>query len=157
MPRTHRLVRTQRVPTPIDDVFAFFAEAENLDALTPPFLRFRILTPTPVRMEVGARIEYGLSLFGVPFRWRTRITRWEPGVGFVDEQESGPYATWIHTHTFEADGDGTLIHDQVDYAMPFGPLGTLAHRLVVDRTLGRIFDFRRDAAAQRFSGGALRS
>lgn len=156
MPRMYRLARTQRVPTPIEDVFAFYAAAENLDALTPPFLRFRILTPTPIDMAVGARIEYALSLFGVPFRWRTRITRWEPGVGFVDEQESGPYATWIHTHTFEADGDGTLIHDQVDYAMPFGPLGTLAHRLVVDRTLGRIFDYRREAAAQRFADTAVR-
>ena len=154
MARTYRLVRTQRVAAPLDRVFAFFSKAENLDALTPPFLRFRILTPTPIVMREGARIEYALSLFGVRFRWRTRITVWERGVRFVDEQESGPYARWVHTHTFEADGDTTVIRDVVDYAMPLGPLGDLAHALVVERTLTRIFDFRQEATARRLGSAS---
>jgi ligand-binding SRPBCC domain-containing protein len=157
MTRMHRLVRTQRVEAPLDEVFAFFSEAENLDLLTPPFLRFRILTPTPIAMRPDARIEYALSLFGVPLRWRTRITVWESGVRFVDEQESGPYARWVHTHTFEPVDGGTIITDRVDYALPFGPLGALAHATFVERTLARIFDFRRDATARRFGGHGARS
>ncbi len=145
MARLHRLERTQRVERPLDAVFAFFADAANLEAITPRFLRFRILTPTPVEMRRGARIDYALSLFGVPTRWRTRITEWEPGVRFVDEQEAGPYAVWRHTHEFVPRGDATLVRDVVEYALPLGPLGALAHLLCVRRTLARIFDFRRDA------------
>lgn len=141
----HQLVRTQLVAAPLDEVFAFFSDAANLEALTPPFLHFRILTPLPIAMHVGARIDYQLSLFGVPLRWRTRITDWQPGRSFVDEQESGPYASWRHTHEFEARGDGTLMRDVVSYLEPFGALGGLAHVLFVGRTLDRIFDFRRDA------------
>lgn len=130
---------------PLDDVFAFFADAGNLELLTPRFLRFRILTPLPITMRAGARIDYALSLFGVPVRWRTLITVWEPGVRFVDVQESGPYAVWRHTHTFEARGADTLVRDAVDYALPLGPLGRLAHAVMVQRTLDRIFDFRGEA------------
>lgn len=147
--RLHRLERTLRVERPRDEVFAFFADASNLEAITPAFLRFRILTPAPIAMHPGARIEYALSLFGVPVRWRTRITVWEPGVRFVDEQESGPYAVWRHTHEFEPQGDATLVRDLVEYAMPFGPLGRLARALFVARTLERIFDYRRDAIRRR--------
>lgn len=134
-----------RVERPLAEVFAFFADAANLEAITPAFLRFRILTPQPVELRVGARIEYALSLFGVPLRWRTRITDWTPGVRFVDEQESGPYAVWRHTHAFEADGDATIVRDVVEYVEPLGPLGRVAHALFVRRALERIFDFRRDA------------
>ena len=143
--RLHRLERAQRVARPRDEVFAFFADAANLEAITPPFLRFRILTPVPIAMRPGARIEYALSLFGVPLRWRTHITVWEPGVRFVDEQESGPYAVWRHTHAFEAEDGATVVRDVVEYALPFGPLGRLVRALFVARTLGRIFDYRRDA------------
>jgi hypothetical protein len=146
MRRLHRLERTQRVALPLSEVFAFFSNASNLEALTPPFLRFRILTPMPVEMRVGAHIDYALSLLGIPIRWRTRITEWEPGVRFVDEQEEGPYAVWRHTHAFESEGpSSTTVRDIVDYSLPFGPLGSLAHALFVERALGRIFDFRRDA------------
>jgi ligand-binding SRPBCC domain-containing protein len=102
----------------------------------------------PVPMHTGARIEYRLSLFGVPARWKTRITDWQPGVRFVDEQESGPYTLWRHTHEFEAQGQSTIIRDRVEYLEPFGPLGRLAHVLFVKRTLDRVFDFRRDATAK---------
>ncbi len=101
-------------------------------------------------MRTGARIDYALSLFGIPLRWRTRITAWETGVRFVDEQESGPYAVWRHAHEFESDGASTLMRDVVDYSLPMGPLGSLAHALFVERTLGRIFDFRRQAIRRRF-------
>lgn len=151
--RAHRLVRTQSIPRPRESVFAFFADASNLEEITPPFLRFRILTPTPVEMRAGARIDYALSLFRIPLRWRTRIALWEPGVRFVDEQESGPYTAWRHAHEFESDGETTLMRDVVDYSLPFGPLGSLAHVLFVERTLGRIFDFRREAIRRRFDAG----
>lgn len=147
----HQLVRTQLVAAPLDEVFAFFSDAANLQALTPDFLHFRILSPMPIVMRAGARIEYQLSLFGVPLRWRTRITEWQPGRRFVDEQEEGPYALWRHTHEFEAHHDGTLMRDVVKYREPLGPLGALAHVLFVRRTLERIFDFRRDAVERLLS------
>ncbi len=143
--RLHQLSRTQVVAKPREEVFAFFSDASNLEALTPPFLRFRILTPLPIAMRAGTQIDYALSLFGAPVRWRTRIKEWQPGSRFVDEQESGPYALWVHTHEFESRGTSTLVRDVVHYAEPLGPLGAIAHVLFVRRTLDRIFDFRRDA------------
>ncbi|MFT3843373.1 MAG: SRPBCC family protein [Myxococcaceae bacterium] len=148
--KLHRLERTQRIPKPLDQVFPFFADAANLEALTPAFLRFKILSPLPIEMKAGAQIDYALSLVGVPVKWRTRITVWEPGVRFVDEQESGPYRVWRHTHRFEAQGSSTVMHDQVDYLEPLGPLGQVAHALFVERMLRRIFDFRREVIRQRF-------
>lgn len=148
MRRHHQLCRTQLIGRPFAEVFAFFSDASNLNALTPPFLHFRILTPLPIELRIGARIDYQLALFGVPLRWRTRITDWQPGRRFVDEQESGPYALWRHTHEFEARGESTLMRDVVDYALPLGPLGAVAHVFFVRRTLDRVFDFRRDAVAR---------
>jgi ligand-binding SRPBCC domain-containing protein len=147
-----RLERTTVVQRPLDEVFAFFADATNLEALTPSFLRFRILTPTPIEMRPGAHIDYALSLFGIPLRWRTRIAEWEPGARFVDEQERGPYALWRHTHTFEARGDATLVGDVVEYAVPLGPVGALAAALFVRRALDRIFDFRQHAIRRILEG-----
>ena len=148
----HRLERTQLIPRSCDEVFPFFADASNLEAITPPFLRFRILTPTPIEMRAGARIDFALKLFGVPVRWRTCSV--EPGVRFVDEQESGPYAFWRHVHEFEARGGSTMMRDTVEYAEPLGPLGRLAHALFVERTLDRIFDFRRDTIRRLFESNA---
>jgi len=155
MNRLCQLQRTQTVTGSKRDVFAFFADAFNLELITPAFLRFRILTPMPIAMKEGARIDYGMSLHGLPFTWRTRITRWEPESCFVDEQEWGPYALWRHTHRFEDQGDQTTMHDLVEYALPWGPLGALAHAFAVQRTLARIFDFRRDALRERFGAGAV--
>jgi ligand-binding SRPBCC domain-containing protein len=143
-----RLERTQLLPRPVDEVFAFFSDAANLEAVTPPFLRFRILTPLPIALGTGTRIDYALSLYGVPLGWRTLITRWEPGVCFVDEQERGPYALWRHTHEFEPHGRSTLMRDVVEFREPLGPLGSLAHVLFVARALERIFDFRRETTAR---------
>ena len=146
----YHLERSQRLPVRRDEVFAFFADAGNLQEITPPFLSFRILSTMPVAMRPGAKIDYSLVLFGIRFRWRTRITYWQPGVCFVDEQESGPYALWRHTHHFADEGQGTLMKDTVEYTLPLGPLGRLARWLFVRRTLDRIFDYRRDVIARRF-------
>lgn len=144
MARPHVLQRTQRVALPRGAVFAFFADAHNLEVITPSFLRFRIVTPGAIVIAAGALIDYRLSLFGVPFSWRTRIESYDPGREFVDVQLSGPYRRWRHVHAFEdADGGGTLVHDRVEYELPLGPLGEVAHALVVSRALRAIFDHRR--------------
>ena len=154
--RERILHRRQVLDVPIDEAFDFFSKAANLEAITPPFLRFRITTPGPIEMEVGALIRYRLRLRGVPVSWRTRIEAWDPPRGFVDRQLSGPYALWHHTHSFEAlDDSRTLMTDLVRYGQRFGPLGTLAEHLVVRRDLERIFDYRRDSIpALLASGGA---
>ena len=124
-------------------VFPFFADAGNLEAITPPWLAFNVVTPRPIEMRAGALIEYRLTLHWLPVRWLTRIEEWVPGERFVDQQLHGPYALWHHTHEFEADGpDHTLMRDTVRYALPFGPLGEVAHRLFVARDLEQIFNFR---------------
>ncbi len=120
----------------------FFERPENLEVLTPPFLNFRIVTPSPIEMREGARIEYVVRLFGVPMLWRSRIEGYAPGRGFTDVAERSPYAWWIHRHEFEACDGGTRVRDRIDYAPRFGPLGRLAHALFVRRMLERIFAFR---------------
>ena len=144
------LSREQTLPGSPDDVFEFFADAGNLEAITPPWLSFRIVTPRPIAMGPGTLIEYRLRLRGLPVSWLTRIEVWEPGVRFVDQQMRGPYALWHHTHEFAAEpGGGTRMTDTVRYALPFGPVGALGHALFVRRDLERIFDFRFDAVASR--------
>lgn len=147
----HTLRREQRLDGPPGDVFAFFADAGNLEAITPPWLAFEIVTPRPIEMAAGTLIEYRLRLRGLPLAWLTRIEVWEPGVRFVDRQLRGPYALWHHTHEFApaADGAGTVMRDTVRYALPLGPLGELAHALVVGRDLARIFDFRSEEIERR--------
>ncbi len=148
--REHILEREQLVPVTPESAFALFGDAANLEPMTPPWLRFRLLTPRPV-LRAGVRIDYRLALHGFPIRWTAEITEWEPGVRFVDEQLSGPFRLWHHTHTFEPRDGGTLIRDTVRYALPLGPLGTLARAAFVRRDLERIFDFRRDAAVRLLS------
>ena len=131
---------------PLDDVFAFFANAANLEAITPPELRFRILTPLPIEMREGALIDYRLSLYGVPFRWRTEIPTWEPGVRFIDQQISGPFRLWVHEHRFESLGPNRT-RVEVHYALPLEPLGRLAHPLVRQK-LDRIFHYRERGVAE---------
>ncbi len=132
-------------------MFGFFADAHNLEAITPPFLGFEVVTPKPIAMDESTLIEYRLKLHGVGLNWLTRIDVWEPGVRFVDRQLKGPYRLWHHTHTFEPDGASTLMRDVVRYALPLGPLGEVARAVVVKRDLGRIFDFRQAEIARRFN------
>jgi ligand-binding SRPBCC domain-containing protein len=137
------LEREQRLPRTPAEVFGFFADAHNLEALTPPLLRFRLVTPAPIAMGRGALIRYRLRVHGAPVSWLTQITEWDPPHRFVDEQMQGPYALWHHTHTFEGTRDGgTLMRDVVRYRIGFGPLGALADRLLVRRDIEAIFDFR---------------
>jgi ligand-binding SRPBCC domain-containing protein len=129
------------VPRPIDEVFAFFAAAENLERITPPELGFEIVTPLPIIMQAGTVIDYHLSLFGLRFGWRTAITSWQPPHRFVDTQLSGPYAQWIHRHAFATANGGTAMEDEVRYRLPVPLLGELGLP-VVRLQLGRIFRYR---------------
>jgi ligand-binding SRPBCC domain-containing protein len=145
----HVLEREQVLPGAPADVFPFFADARNLEAITPPLLRFEVVTPEPIEMRVGALIQYRLRLRGLPVSWLTSIQAWDPPHRFVDVQVRGPYALWHHTHEFAAHPDGTLMRDTVRYAIGFGPFGALAHRLVVARDLDAIFRFRADELRRR--------
>lgn len=137
----HTLHRVQRVPTPLDETFEFFARPENLARITPPWLGFRMVSDD-VRMREGLRIEYRVRPLGVPQRWVSEITAYDPPHRFVDEQVAGPYARWHHEHRFRAVDGGTEVTDTVTYALPFGPIGRLAHGLLVRRQLESIFDYR---------------
>ena len=142
------IVTEQHLPRPLDEVFDFFSRAENLAAITPPWLKFEITTPTPIEMKKGALIDYKIRVHGIPIRWRTEITDWDPPRGFVDEQTKGPYRVWIHRHTFEARDDGTLVRDTIQYR-PLG--GALTNALIVKRDLRKIFAYRYQAIAERLS------
>ncbi|HVM61088.1 MAG TPA: SRPBCC family protein [Verrucomicrobiae bacterium] len=135
------------LPRPPAEVFPFFADAGNLDLLTPPWLRFEILTPLPVEMKVGTLIDYRLRLHGWPIRWRTRIREWQPPVRFVDEQLRGPYWQWIHEHTFVEREGSTVVGDRVRYAVPGG---ALVNKLFVRRDVEKIFAYRQERLAARF-------
>ena len=149
---THRYVleRRQTVAASLKEVTHFFENPRNLEALTPPFLRFTIETDGDIAMKEGALIDYTISLHGLPMRWRTSIESYQPGVDFVDLQLKGPYKYWHHHHTFRAVFGGTEIGDKVTYELPWGPLGALAHNLFVKRQLTAIFDYREKVVAKKF-------
>ena len=144
--KSYTLERTQRVPTPLDDTFDFFSRPENLARITPPWLAFRMVSDD-ADMREGLRIEYRIRPLGVPQKWVSEITAYAPPHRFVDEQVKGPYAKWHHEHVFRSVDEGpmaggTEVTDTVTYALPFGPLGRLAHALVVRRQLESIFEYR---------------
>lgn len=146
----------QFLPVPLDEAFRFFDRPENLGEITPAALGFRMLTPSPVTMKEGAVIDYTIRVLGVPVRWTTLITSYDPPHGFVDLQLRGPYSFWHHTHSFRAVGGGTEMTDTVRYLLPFGPLGALVHALAVRRQVRKIFEHRSDAIARRFGADLLR-
>src|SRR5690349_18619650 len=142
MTTVYTLTREQWLPKPVELVFEFFSRPENLQSITPPWLDFRIVEAPP-NLAVGSLIHYSLRWRLVPLRWTTEITVWDPPRHFVDTQISGPYILWEHEHRFVPDANGTRIHDNVRYSLPFGFLGTLTHRAWVQSDLDKIFDFRR--------------
>ena len=148
--KIYRLERRQFVPAPLATVFEFFRDAANLEAITPAWVGFSFATPPPAELRVGTPIDYRIRLAGIPMRWRSRITAWDPPRRFVDVQERGPYALWEHTHLFEEHDGGVLMIDRVRYALPLGLLGRLTHALVVRRALARIFDHRSEVVRLRF-------
>lgn len=141
------LTTEQWFPRPREEIFPFFGDAANLEAITPPWLHFQVLTPRPIAMHAGTLIDYTLRLHRIPIRWRTEIAAWEPPVRFVDRQLKGPYHLWVHEHTFEEHQGGTLARDRVEYQVPGG---RLVHSLLVRRDLERIFTFRRQVLEQTF-------
>lgn len=154
MPKTYRLERSQFVPRPRSEVFPFFADAGNLESITPDFVGFRILTPRPIAMRAGTIIDYQIKLFGMPLNWRTEIESFDPPEEFVDVQRRGPYRLWRHTHRFLEQAGGTLLVDEVDYQLPAGPLGPLAHAVFVRRSLDRIFAHRQAVIDRLFGESA---
>jgi ligand-binding SRPBCC domain-containing protein len=145
----YTLERDQLIPLSPLETFDFFADAFNLETITPPWLQFEVATPPPIAMGAGTLIAYRLKLHALPMRWLTQIEEWEPGRRFADRQISGPYRLWHHTHAFGKDERGTVMRDLVHYALPLGPIGRLARAVLVRRDLDRIFDYRRDAVAAR--------
>ncbi|CAN5349203.1 SRPBCC family protein [soil metagenome] len=145
------LERQQRVKASRHEVFEFFADAANLEKMTPTQLGFTILTPQPIEMKKGALIDYKIKLYGIPMKWKTVIDEYEPEDRFIDVQLKGPYAVWRHTHTFaDAEGGGTELGDRVVYELPFGPLGRLVHAAFVKRQLAQIFDYRQGVMRELF-------
>ncbi len=140
--RTYLIEREQWLARPIEEVFSFFGDATNLEAITPAWLRFSVISTAPIAMGAGTLIEYRLCWRRMPLRWTTIIEAWEPPHRFVDTQLQGPYRLWHHTHTFETQMGGTRIRDEVRYQLPLGWLGVALHRLGIRRDLEAIFDVR---------------
>jgi len=130
------------VERPLEEVFNFFSRAENLQKVTPPQLQFHILTPLPIEMKTGTIIDYQLKIHHLPFSWRTEITEWDPPHKFTDIQVRGPYRKWIHQHFFEKSGDGTMMKDLLQYAIPGGIFATWINSLLVRKDIESIFRFR---------------
>jgi uncharacterized protein len=150
--RTSNLIRTlereQSIAAPLDEVFEFFAQAKNLEAITPPTLHFALRTPVD-DTQMASRISYRLRLHGIPFGWETLISHWQPPQSFIDVQLRGPYALWEHHHDFESRGAATLMRDRVVYVLPFYPLSSLVERFV-RRDVDAIFDYRASVIRERF-------
>lgn len=155
MDRSLRQLTTRLwVPQPLHEVFEFFADAHNLNELTPPWLRFEILNPAQIEMRVGALIDCRIRVRGLPMRWQSEITAWDPPHRFIDEQRRGPYRVWRHEHSLEEVDGGTAIVDIVDYLPRGGMLEPLIHRWFVRRDLERIFSHRVESLASRYGVAA---
>jgi ligand-binding SRPBCC domain-containing protein len=148
--KVYEFTAEQWVPRPIEEVFEFFTDAGNLEDITPPWLKFEIVTPRPIEMRAGALIDYKLRFHGVPMKWCTEITTWDPPHSFQDIQLRGPYSLWRHTHTFEAENGGTRLRDRVEYAIPFGVLGQLVHAISVRENVRSIFAYRNTRIREHF-------
>ncbi len=141
---THKLKTSVTLPLGIEKAFSFFADASNLERITPGELCFQILTPQPMEITEGTEIDYRLCLYSLPLRWRARITNWNPPHRFIDEQIQGPYKLWVHLHRFYERKGGTEIVDEIRYRLPLWPIGEIAYPLVAAQ-LRRIFRYRKQA------------
>lgn len=150
--RLNRLHREMWVPLPLETVFAFFSNPANLELVTPPWVGFRILSKLPVAMKKGLLLDYAIRIHGIPLKWRSEITEWEPPLRFADLQIKGPYAIWHHQHKFEARHGGTLVIDEVEYAIPLSwmPGSGLIERFLVRPDVEKIFAHRRGALLRHF-------
>lgn len=148
--KTYTLSFAQHVPQPLAEVFDFFSRAENLEALTPPWLNFKILEVNPQPVQQGTLINYSLRVHGIPLRWTSEIVEWEPPHRFVDLQLRGPYKLWRHEHRFEARDGGTLIADTINLALPLGVLGEIAYKIKVKSDIEEIFAFRKEKIRSLF-------
>lgn len=146
--RRWRVSASLWLPHSREHIFDFFARAENLNLITPPWVHFQIKTPLPVAMDKGVHIDYTIRLHGIPVAWKTEITTWEPSRRFIDEQLNGPYRVWIHEHTFEAVDGGTLCRDQVDYEPPGG---AIINRWFVQPDVFKIFSYRHHKMKELFA------
>ena len=142
--KSNQLEFKQFINQPIEDVFNFFSMPENLEIITPPRLRFKILTPTPIIMKKGTVIDYYIKILMIPVRWRTLITVYNPPYKFVDEQIKGPYSLWHHTHTFIEENNGTTIYDKIYYIVPLGIIGKLLNTIWISKDLNSIFSYRKE-------------
>ena len=147
--KTYQLDREQWLPRPVGEVYLFFSRPENLQVITPPWIDFRMVE-APQMLAAGSLIRYRLCWRGIPVRWTTEISEWNPPDGFVDRAVSGPYALWNHEHRFTACEGGTSMRDRVTYALPFGWVGRLAHAALVRRDVERMFDFRAESMRRLF-------
>ncbi|MFT5123026.1 MAG: ligand-binding SRPBCC domain-containing protein [Kiritimatiellia bacterium] len=146
----YELHTEQWLPRPLTEVFEFFSQAANLEAITPPWMQFHIVDPS-VKMRQGIHIEYKLRIKGIPVRWVSEIPVWEPPHRFVDNQVKGPYQRWYHTHTFAEKDGGTLVTDHIAYTVPGG---ALINRWFVEPDVRKIFTYRREALTRRFGGAS---
>lgn len=148
--KPYRLHREQIVGRPLAEVFAFFENPQNLARITPASVGFEILTPPPITMKAGLILDYTIKVFKMRVHWTTMITAYEPPLRFADVQLKGPYEFWHHTHTFTSVSGGTLMTDDILYLVPYGPLGRIAHGLMIGRRLDKIFDYRAAAIKNLF-------
>lgn len=152
----YKLVKSQFIDTPINEVFSFFEKPENLQEITPPYLNFKIITPSPIKMEEGQVISYKIKLRGIPLTWKSLISLYDPPNSFIDEQIRGPYAIWHHTHTFKEEDGGTMIEDEVKYAIPFSIIGRICNHLFIKNDLNKIFQYRKEKISLIFNNNNIK-
>ncbi len=155
--KLYTLDSIQFINKPIEDVFEFFSNPDNLSVITPPKLGFKILTPTPIKMSVGRLIDYKIYLMGIPIHWRTLITDFDPPHTFIDQQIKGPYTIWHHTHTFQKVDGGVEIKDRVVYSIPFSILGRILNFLWIRKDLENIFNYRKKVIDELFENDDYKS
>ncbi len=148
----HILERTITINRPLNEVFDFFSKADNLEKITPTNVNFRILTPQPIKMQKGTMIDYKIKLNGIPMKWRTEITDWQPGIMFADNQVKGPYVRWYHQHFFKDLGNGTTeMTDRVEYLSPGWILEPIINAVFVKNEVEKIFDHRNKVILSLFA------